>query len=180
MTTINTNYKVKHLGFFKVRSGRLNITDPCYSIDVWCRGDVPAVNGDWCGQAEIIKEGKASFVKSLSCWSVNVCSPDTIERKQAPFKIGVDSGQAGIFDLDEYPRFGASFSCDSEDNGFYRRCCETSLKRYAGVVEINGSSIGIVSRSGNGDGEYKATLWINENNLVEEIEIVFIEDGETE
>ena len=180
MTTINTNCGVKHLGFFKVRSGRLNITDPCYSTDVWCRGDVPVVNGDWCGQAEMIEEEKGFFVKSLSCWSVNVCSPDTIKRKQALFKIGVDSGQAGIFDLDEYPRFGASFSCDGEDNDFYRRCCETSLKRYAGVIEMNGNSIGVVSRSGYGDGGYKATLWVNGNGLVEEIEINFIEDGEKE
>lgn len=38
---------VTHPGAFAVTSGRLTVTDPCYTPATWCIHTVPAVNGQW-------------------------------------------------------------------------------------------------------------------------------------
>lgn len=170
-------YQVKTIGHFKVKSGKINVTDPCYSLDVWCRGEVEVENGDWAAQVEYIDCGDwGCRVKSLSCWNIDICS-NRLQREVAVFEVGVDSGQAGFFDFDAYPEHGASFT-DGGD-GFYAECCsKTNSNESAGIVRVNGEPIGVVATSGFGDGGYQATLLRNEQGNVEEIELIFIEEEE--
>lgn len=44
--TSKTN-SVRALGDFKVESGAMRFTDPCYKNDTWCKGSMPAVNGTY-------------------------------------------------------------------------------------------------------------------------------------
>lgn len=44
-TTITTS--VRDLGEFTVKSDAIRFTDPCYGNDTWCKGSMPAVNGQW-------------------------------------------------------------------------------------------------------------------------------------
>ncbi|TSP14056.1 DUF4241 domain-containing protein [Cupriavidus campinensis] len=34
---------------FQVASGVMRVTDPCYDMDTWCAGEIPAANGTWIG-----------------------------------------------------------------------------------------------------------------------------------
>lgn len=42
---------IRELGEFTVNSGAIRFTDPCYNNDTWCKGSMPAVNGQY--QAKI-------------------------------------------------------------------------------------------------------------------------------
>lgn len=37
----------RDLGQFAINSGAIRFTDPCYNNDTWCKGSLPAVNGQW-------------------------------------------------------------------------------------------------------------------------------------
>lgn len=39
--------RTRDLGQFTVKSGAIRFTDPCYDNDVWCKGSMPALNGQW-------------------------------------------------------------------------------------------------------------------------------------
>ena len=39
--------RTRGLGQFTVKSGAIRFTDPCYDNDVWCKGSMPALNGQW-------------------------------------------------------------------------------------------------------------------------------------
>jgi len=75
--------------------------------------------------------------------------------------INVDSGQAGVFDGD---------ICDGDDEDFYDRCCNTTLKN-PGYGYMKG---GFVSSSGYGDGGYECLVYKN-NGVAVGVEITFIE-----
>lgn len=167
--------EIIHLGNFTVKSGRINISDPCYSNEVACRGDVLAVNGEWACHIAMSDEGSfGRKITRLSAWSIDIDpNAEEITRRIAPFTIGVDSGSVGIFDFDQYPPQGSSFG--TEDNGFFSKCHSlVAGEDQAGIVEIKDHKMGVVSRSGFGNGGYKAMLWENEHGRTEEIEIAFI------
>ena len=37
----------EHLGEFNVESGRVRVTDPCYSPGVWCSGELEVAAGKY-------------------------------------------------------------------------------------------------------------------------------------
>jgi len=38
---------VRDLGEFTVKSNAIRFSDPCYNNDTWCKGSMPALNGQW-------------------------------------------------------------------------------------------------------------------------------------
>ena len=73
-----------------------DVTDPCYSKDVWCRATVNTVPGNYkclirrgtngyCTECVIFHEDYFEKYKSLDAWELIA-------------EIGVDSGLAGFFD----------------------------------------------------------------------------------
>lgn len=91
--------------------------------------------------------------------------------------VGVDSGQAGVFDADIYPKGECGEYGDKES--FYGQCCDTTLN-WPGAGVIKG---GVVSSSGYGDGGYRCMIAKDpfENAKIIAIKIIFIgdpEDGE--
>ena len=82
---------------------------------------------------------------------------------QVPFVAGVDSGQAGIFDIQKYriPDADATSDSSDTDSDWYLACCNITESGEAGVLDG-----GVVSRTGIGDGAYGVYKAVNEQDQV--------------
>lgn len=47
MNITSPTLKVVELGDFAIKSGAIRFTDPCYGNDTWCKGSLPAANGQY-------------------------------------------------------------------------------------------------------------------------------------
>ena len=165
------------LGIFEVESGKLVISDPCYARGTWCQGELKDVqNGKW--KAKVIKSDEGSW--GNRCAELIAEHPDAINASRFWDKenidVGVDSGQAGIFDSDH-------FECDSDagnpkhDFGepWYNMCCDITLGDLgAGVIPF-----GVVSSSGFGDGSYDCFTRKKDGKTVA-VKIIFITEEDDE
>lgn len=150
----------------KLRS-KVIVSDPCYSIPTWCQKIVH----------NVLPGEYKPFVKKVNCegWGRRVTMLSVIHTDYLDKKlnwqpeghsgiIGVDSGQAGIFNLAKYRRddvtvpmgdgdveFFKNFPKEDEDGGdWYTKICSHTLgKKQWGSYED-----GVVSSSGIGDGGY--------------------------
>jgi hypothetical protein len=90
---------------------------------------------------------------------------------KASFEVGVDSGQAGIYDEDYYRQYHSEDDCNDD---WYGDICD--------LTTPFGTKDGkcVVSSSGYGDGGYDCYLLKDKNNEVVGFQIVFIEDEDEE
>jgi hypothetical protein len=91
--------------------------------------------------------------------------------------VGVDSGQAGIFDDSLYPKNVESNGEYGELDTFYGKAC--ALTYDENDREVKGGILdgkGVVSSSGYGDGSYTCLIAKNKKGQIVAIEIVFIGD----
>lgn len=146
------------LGDFQVESGKVRVSDPCYQPDTWCAKTLENVKrGKWFAEADIGGlSGWGQRVFALRCYHESVSRPHLMEREVESNDIGVDSGQAGVFDhshfkedLDavEFKRQYKEAICPEEP--WYSMCCDITLSKMAGTIPF-----GVVSSSGVGDGSY--------------------------
>lgn len=155
------------LGSFDVRSGELIVSDPCYSLDTWCQGKLGNVrNGEW--RAAVVK-GKTDW--GNHCWAVLAVHKDfplktTAFPELTDIHVGVDSGQAGIFDAAEYH----GGEDDYGDDGWYDLACKQTLDTKLGAGVLKG---GVVSSSGFGDGGYECHVARDGEQIVG-VKITFI------
>ena len=164
------------IGQFEIVSGKVFITDPCYAVDTWCQALIPNVkNGVWDAFIEYGAEDRVAILR------VNHSSVSNTNFKWLPVEgeIGVDSGQAGVFDAKYYKiddsvkgveRIHDEILC--EDEPFYSMCCDRSLSA------IQGGTIpyGAISSSGYGDGGYEAFISKDKNGKIIAICIEFISE----
>ena len=150
---------------------RVRVSDPCYGTGVWCSGEVDNVKeGTYNVDVEISNEGMwGERVKSLTAIHSEYTSHSIIEK--APFEVGVDSGQAGIYDEDYYRQYHSEDDCNDD---WYHDICQ--LTDPFGTKDDKC----VVSSSGYGDGGYDCYLLRDKNNEVVGFQIVFIEDEEDE
>lgn len=165
------------LGNFKVTSGTVIVSDPCYACPTWCQGVLMNVKkGSWDAFVKIKEKEKCCGEIIAIHSDVSKDDIGDLDWELAPFVVGVDSGQAGIFDASVYqndatvpekPKFKAKILA----RDWYCMCCDTTLyTRYkAGVVPG-----GVVSQSGYGDGIYDAYLSKNKLGKIIAVKIVFI------
>lgn len=148
---------------------KVRVSDPCYGTKVWCAGTIDNVKeGLYNVEVEMSDEGIwGSRVKSLTVVHAD-CKGFLLFNESARFDVGVDSGQAGIYDEDYYNKYHTADDCD--DDWYYDIC---NLTCPAGTKD--GKCV--VSRSGFGDGSYLCEL-VEEGNEVVAIRIIFIEDYE--
>jgi hypothetical protein len=143
---------------FKVSSGQIVIGDPCYSVEM--NRLVSAKKGTWTAHVETSNEG--SWGERVSKILVHHVDFSMYGRNMLTesMTIGVDSGQAGVFDL-------SSYGDDGED--IYDDCCRQSLsKKRCGFLPG-----GFISSSGYGDGCYDVTVF-KEKGVSVAVEVVFI------
>lgn len=165
------------LGDFTVSSGQLIVTDPCYEKGTWCQGILTNVkNGLW---------EAFTGLKRQDGWGVRnqylrVAHKNFLDIKcdiKSSIDVGVDSGQAGFFDLAKYPE-GESREYGDKDS-FYGQVCALTLNE-EGVEDHPGAGVlefGAVSSSGFGDGSYSCH-YAKDNNEIVAAEIVFISEDE--
>lgn len=169
---------------FEMVSGVARISDPCYSKDI--SDTIQNVKrGTW--EAHVIKFDEGSW--GTRCGYLVAHHKDHKARHES-FKwtltdidVGVDSGQAGIFEEQYYKddsvvegveRMAEEIIC--EDDPWYSICCDRTLcSENAGVMPY-----GVVSSSGYGDGCYSCST-ITENGEIVAIMIDFgLEEEEEE
>jgi hypothetical protein len=150
---------------------RVRVSDPCYGTCVWCSGVVDNVKeGTYNVDINLSDEGMwGERVKSLTAIHSEYSGHSIIEK--APFEVGVDSGQAGIYDEDYYRQYHSEDDCNDD---WYKEVCD--------LTDPFGTKDGkcVVSSSGYGDGGYNCYLLRDKNNEVVGFQIVFIEDEEDE
>ena len=171
------------LGSFEVVSGKLAVSDPCYEVDVWCRGELENCRtGTWV--ASVLE-------KHMGSWGHRICKliavhEDYVNEKMSKgqcmgFDVGVDSGQAGLFDASHYrddavlPTHDKLKDKDPSEI-WYDHCCNITLSPLsAGVLPY-----GVVSSSGYGDGSYDCFVCRNEYGQIIRAEIEFIPEDDYE
>ena len=163
-------------------SSEVIVTDPCYDTETWCQAKLDDVlpgnyivdcirhdTGDWgVRNAKLIAVHEKHYEEAKDeiflNWEIH------------PKEIGVDSGQAGIFDMKSYrvdglemevpeKTFdGKTFELPIEEKGdeWYNKMCKFTLSEnmwgyYDG---------GVVCRSGYGDGAYTLYVAKDEGKII--------------
>lgn len=173
---------------FEITSGKICVTDPCYKRGTWCAAwEVPAAKGKWNAVAQIFDDGETGGfgerVSKLVCYldsefmSVHDVMADTeLEPFQA--EIGVDSGQCGVFDFEQFPTDEQIEAVKDKDwndpSHFYGKCCSVTLER----PRFGSVGFGAVSSTGYGDGSYDLKVVYNVNGEVVAAVVTFIEKEE--
>ena len=146
------------------------VTDPSYNTETWCQAKVDNVKeGEYISHCEIVDTdgwGKRCSLLIASHSSYNV---NNLNWEVYPEEIGVDSGQAGIFDMAYYRKDGLDIEVpkvgydgqpfdrldeimkpENEGDDFYLKMCKFTLseKKWGGFEN------GVVCQSGYGDGGY--------------------------
>ena len=150
----------------KFNKGKVDITDPCYNKDVWCRMSCDIIPGTYIVKTYIDDDGRVS--------RLNIIHQDYNEplwRNNIPFilcgSIGVDAGLAGIFE--DKP--------DYNDDDWKEICNILPFDRQVSQICIPKDAFkcnGIVCSSGWGDGTYHVYKKLNGNNQIFNLEIRFI------
>lgn len=180
------NWDIKEIGTFTLNSGTMRISDPCYDKTVWCSGTIPnCVIGEWQAGAAYYNDAMfgrrvALLVAKAANSSVGFdLANDIYALTPAPFEVGVDSGQAGMYDdvsygldstVEDLPEPDEIFG-DEPGCLWYSVCCSvTDGDDYAGVIPT-----GVVSCSGFGDGSYTAFYHKDGNGKTNLIAILYID-----
>lgn len=165
----------KILGTFQVKSSKLMVTDPCYDKGTWCQGVLENVkNGEWVGIVDYHNDDdwgrRISAVYAFYNGDDRTIG-DLPWQKQSKIDVGVDSGQAGLFDERLYPQDPRD--SDNEED-FYTNVCDLTLSPVkAGVIPF-----GVVASSGFGDGSYTCFTQHNKAGAIVGAKIVFIDPEE--
>lgn len=175
------------LGDFSI-SGKMRVSDPCYKPDVWCSGTLDTEPGIWEAAVLILDDEKTGgwgnrvavlAAKHEDCSipletitinsALDKLPPLSKDWGIADFEVGVDSGQAGFYDNDNFiARNGG------EDDVWYDKMCDITLSRAQAGVFFDG----VVTSSGYGDGGYPCIYHKSIDGKIDFAFIVFIENDE--
>ena len=157
---------------------KVMVSDPCYGLGTWCQGVLENVfPGNYKCNVEYSDEGD---------WGIRVAAIEVVHEDydevlcmdMENFDVGVDSGQAGIFDYDYYSEYHDS--CDVRphvNDDWYDRVCNITLSE-ASAGNIDG--LGFVSSSGFGDGGYACWTERNRDGYIVAIRVEFITEYDEE
>jgi hypothetical protein len=139
------------------------VSDPSYEVGIWCQAKLNSVKaGKYIGFAEMIHDADWGVrVSRLYAINKDFASREYWNWELDSNEIGVDSGQAGIFDMSNYRNDQVEFQNvpnvpfmddmkgDEAGDTWYRNITKITLNKDYGIYES-----GIFSRSGIGDGGY--------------------------
>lgn len=143
------------IGTFETTQDVLVISDPCYKLGTWCMGEVHDVKlGQWNASIGVADMGKwGNRIAYLAAFHQDCPDIKTLDVHEAQFEVGVDSGQAGIFDFSHYQDQSVVKDRSFTEYGdpWYSFCCKQTLntEHHAGIIPY-----GVVASSGFGDGGY--------------------------
>ena len=162
-------------GFIEIGE-EVMISDPCYEPGTWCQGIVKnMLPGSYRVGGEIV---------DCDTWGRRVSKIWILheEYSEAPpnfneedFEVGVDSGQAGIYDS---AYFHQQWKDKNTSEGWYSRVCDETFNKSVGFEFGTLDDKCVVSSSGFGDGSY--TCYTSRNNdgknVYVEIDFGVVED----
>ena len=147
---------------------KVHVTDPCYTLDTWCAA--------WY---MLVKPGVYECnidVVDLPDWGTRVASLQVLHREHEPvtdllcqaygITIGVDSGQCGIFNPSSHTKLS-----DMNAPYGYSAVCDATIAHRAAILDNHGA---VVSRTGYGDGGYTLYTYVDSNDDIVGLEIVYI------
>lgn len=138
---------------------KLDITDPCYDKDVWCRITVPCLEGEYtCHYDTVEIEDWGKRVKSIWIKHEDFQNADDWEFVGT---IGVDAGLAGFFD--DKPDF---------DDKEWEELCDEIFDKNVIETKFEGRDA-FFTQSGIGDGVYDVYVIRKEEDVVA-AKIIFI------
>lgn len=154
--------KIVPIGDFKLGS-KVMVSDPSYEVGIWCQSKLENVKpGEYIGFAEMIHDADWGVrVSKLYALNKDFMKLEFWDWELSGNEIGVDSGQAGIFDLESYRNDSVqienvpenkimdSMKSDEKGDEWYRNLTKITLDEDFAIY-----SGGIASRSGIGDGGY--------------------------
>ena len=166
-------------------SSNVMVSDPCYSLGTWCQTKLENVLAGNYVVHTIRDEDDPDGSRN---WGLVVIHEDYVGKKKRWYShgsIGVDSGQAGIFDLASYrndeifegitSKFageGYNIKDGGEGENWYSHMCDLTLY----TQESWGSyDAGVVSSSGWGDGMYPLKIQKEKGKIIG----IFIDFGIT-
>lgn len=187
--------KFHKLGAFEMSSNSMRVSDPCYDKEVWCCGIIPdCIKGEW--ETAVVYKDHGEFGVRVSLLAARhahtvrsfaLCGKVWADEKFihyssgweiCNFNVGVDSGQAGLFDEAHYHDIHVFDGVPEAKHDFrdvwYNHCCDQTL----GAEQAGTIPFGVVSSSGYGDGEYTALCHRNARGQADCVMIVFLADIE--
>lgn len=164
------NTDIKKIGTIRL-GAKVRVTDPCYETSVWCSGQLDIVPGEYDCYVERTRNGIwGERIARLIIANTEHCRRNVACTEHVDFEVGVDSGQAGIFDLQYYEK-------NQPNEEWYQRICSiTCSDKECGTID----NVGVVTCSGYGDGGYDAFVKRSNNGEIVAIEIVFIYEEDEE
>ena len=152
----------------------VRISDPCYSMDVWCAGTLENVKpGEYNCYVVLYDFGELG----IRVASITAIHPDfdNDEFKQPPIlsdiDVGVDGGVCGIYDLKYFER-------NQPDENWFDRIHEHACHNHFDGHVLDGQAF--VSSSGFGDGSYSCFVRYNDDNQIVSVTIEYISPDELE
>lgn len=178
--------EIEDLGTFSQVSSTMLVTDPCYEKGTWCTGEFEALTGTW--HARVVRRddthsGMRNAILIIAHDSVALDSlnlANLLEWEELDNSIGVDSGQAGFFDKNQYPQDPDTQPENSSTQTWYERVCDITLEDEAGNAGIAPDEFGVVSQTFWGDGGYPCFVMRNEAGQVMASVMVFDGSVDTE
>ena len=157
--------KKKKVGVLHL-AGEIQVTDPCYDSDVWCRTKINVKEGDYtCRIWRDADEDVFSTVRIIGIY-LNDIIPQAKAMEEIA-EIGVDAGLAGFFsEKPDYSDDEWSAFCDE------KRSPENANKE-AWIFNNILKTTGFFSYSGYGDGCYPIYVWKNRDGEIIAAEIRF-------
>lgn len=122
------NIEINDKGFIAL-DDKVMVSDPCYGMNTWCQGVVDNVlKGNYKCTVETSDEGE--WGRRVS--AINVVHEDYVKKSleyyKENFEVGVDSGQAGIFDYEYYKRYHSNANENEHvDDDWYWKVCELTV-----------------------------------------------------
>lgn len=200
-TTRKNRRSYSRVGAFVLSQPKMLVSDPCYAKGDYGTAEVNGCKtGKWLSSFNVNRyryewdtDGvpqedervAAIFVRHESIQSNSVFDGivfrDGIIRYTAEWNllsenIGVDSGQAGIFDASKYgdnDLFDAEGCCGFGDK-WYSNCCDLTLKCRGGIV----ANMGVCAASGFGDGAYSLWGHKDKEGQYDAMVLFFLEDDD--
>lgn len=170
--------KVKNINMRKINLGPVvMVSDPCYDDPTWCQAKIEGVKpGDYEVVCEKFDTGDWGERNSRLIAVHEDHVGGDLKWEFSPSEIGVDSGQAGIFDMSTYRVQGLKMEIPkpmpgvdieliasmSKDDDWYLKMCQMTLSEDGWGAYDKGA----VCRSGYGDGAYTLYLGKSDDQIV--------------
>lgn len=173
--------------------GKVMVSDPQYGLNCECQGVLDNVlSGKYNCFVEFVDGGedwgvRVSAIEVIHADHVN--NANKFAKKPEDFIVSVDGGSAGIFDYNYFARYHNEHNSDNRVNEAWEdRCYGKTFKRVNNpkeryITTSDGNTIdglGLVSRSGYGDGGYECYTRRNYEGEIISIRVEFIKTNDIE